>query len=81
MPYSIQMLLLIASLPPLKSDKTSPTNDSDDADVRKVIEPIVTKVCQLAAEFLQQRVTPTQACRFEQQLREEVREQIGRAHV
>ena len=74
MPYSIQMLLLIASLPPLKSDKTSPTNDSDDADVRKVIEPIVTKVCQLAAEFLQQRVTPTQACRFEQQLREEVRE-------
>jgi hypothetical protein len=74
MPYSIQMLLLIASLSPLKSDKKSPASGSGDADLRKVIEPIVDKVCQLVAEFQQQRLTPTQACHFEQQLREEGRE-------
>src|SRR5258707_14277499 len=74
MPYSIQMLLLIASLSPLKSDKKSPASGFGEADLRKVIEPIVDKVCQLALEFQQQRLTPTHACDFEQQLREEGRE-------
>lgn len=77
MPYSIQLLLLMASLSPLKSDKKSQVSGSGDADLREVIEPALEKVCQLAAEFLQQRVTPTQACRFEQQLRQELRE-LGR---
>jgi hypothetical protein len=74
MPYSIQLLVLIASLSPLKSDKKS---GSDEADLRHVIEPVVDEVCQLVAEFQEQRLTPTQVCRFEQQLREIVRE-LGR---
>ncbi len=77
MPYSIQLLLLIASLSPLKSDKKSQGDGCSEANLRKVIEPIVDQVCQLVAEFQQQRLTPTQACGFEQQLREIVRE-LGR---
>jgi hypothetical protein len=77
MPYSIQLLLLIASLSPLKSDKKLQGSGSGEADLRKVIGPIVDNVCQLVAEFQQQRLTPTQACCFEQQLREKVRE-LGR---
>src|ERR1700690_1126581 len=79
MPYSIRLSLLIASLPPLKHDKKSPPSGSDAADVQQIIEPIVAKMGQLVAAFHQQRVTPTQACQFEQQLREELRE-LGR-HV
>ena len=37
MPYSIQLLLLIASLP-LKNDAESPARDSSDGELRKVIE-------------------------------------------
>jgi hypothetical protein len=74
MPYSTQLLLLIASLSPLTSDKKSPASGSREADVRKVIEPIMDQVCQLAVEFLQQRMTPTHACNFEQELQEMGRE-------
>jgi hypothetical protein len=74
MPYSIQLLLLIASLPPRQSDQKSQASGSGEADVRQVIEPVVDKVCQLVAAFLQRRLTPTQVCHFEQQLREQVRE-------
>lgn len=77
MPYSIRLLLLIASLPPLKNDEKSPASGSGDGGVRQVIEPIVEKVAQLVAEFSQQRVTPTRGCQFERQLREELRE-LGR---
>ena len=77
MPYSIQLWLLIASLSPLKGDKKSQESGFSEADLRKVIEPLVENVCQLGAEFQQQRLTPTQACHFEQQLREMVRE-LGR---
>jgi hypothetical protein len=77
MPYSNVLLLLIASLSPLKSDKKPQASVSGEVDLRQVIEPIVDKVCQLVAEFQKQRMTPTQACQFEQQLREIVRE-LGR---
>ncbi|MFN2638218.1 MAG: hypothetical protein ABR585_14470 [Gemmatimonadaceae bacterium] len=77
MPYSTQLLLLIASLPVLQSDKESQARGAADADLRKVIEPALEKVYQLVSQFCQQRVTPTQACCFEQQLREELRE-LGR---
>jgi hypothetical protein len=77
MPYSNQLLLLIASLSALTSDKKSQASGSGEADLRRVIEPIVAEVCQLVAAFQQQRLTPTQACCFEQQLREKVRE-LGR---
>jgi hypothetical protein len=77
MPYSSQLLLLIASLSPLTNDKKSQESGSGEADLRKVIQPIVDQVCQLVAEIQQQRLTPTQACRFEQELREQGRE-LGR---
>jgi hypothetical protein len=77
MPYSIRLLLLLASLPPLKSGQNPQGSGSSEADLRQVIEPCVAQLCQLVAEFQQQRLTPTLACRFEQQLREELRE-LGR---
>jgi len=77
MPYSSQLLLLIASLSPLTSDKKSQENGADEADLRKVIEPIVDQVCQLVADFQRRRPTATQAYRFEQELREKGRE-LGR---
>jgi hypothetical protein len=77
MPYSIQLLLVIASLPPLQSDQDGKEGGSVEADLRKVTGPALERLSQLVAEFRQQRVTPTQAYRFEQQLREELRE-IGR---
>lgn len=77
MPYSIQLWLLIASLGPLKGDRKAPARGAGAAEVRKVIEPVVDEVCRLVAEFGQQRLTPTQACHFEQQLREQARE-LGR---
>ena len=64
MPYSNVLLLLIASLSPLKSDKKPQASVSGEVDLRQVIEPIVDKVCQLVAEFQKQRMTPTQACQF-----------------
>jgi hypothetical protein len=76
MPYSIQLLLLLASLP-LKNDAESPARCPSDGELRKVIEPALEKVCQLVAEFGRQRLTPTQTCCFEQQLRDELRE-LGR---
>lgn len=77
MPYSNVLLLLIASLCPPKSDKKSQASVSGEGDLRQVIEPIVGKLCQFVAEFQQQRLTPMQACQFEQQVREIVRE-LGR---
>jgi hypothetical protein len=77
MPYSSQLLLLIASLSPLTNEKKSRASGSGEEDLRKVIEPIVDQVCQLVAEFQQQPLTPTQVCRFEQELRERVRK-VGR---
>lgn len=74
MPYSIQLWLLIASLRPLKSDRKAPACGAGAAEVRKVIEPVIDEVCRLVAEFQQHRLTPTQACHFEQQLREQGRE-------
>jgi hypothetical protein len=77
MPYSTQLLLLVASLSPLKSAKDSQGSCLGGVDLRQVIESAITQLCQLVVEFQQQRLTPTQVCRFEQQLREELRE-LGR---
>ena len=79
MPYSIQLVLLIASLSPPKSGKKSQASGAGEADLRMLIEPIVGEVCKLVAEFQQQRLTPTQACRFEQELQETARELARRA--
>lgn len=77
MPYSIQLLLLIASLPSFKSAQPSQENEPRDADLQDVIGPALEKVTQLVEAFRQQRLTPAQACEFEQQLQENLRE-LGR---
>jgi hypothetical protein len=77
MPYSIHLLLLLASLPPLKSGKQTPLHPVGEATLQKVLEPALEKIFQLVAELCQQRLTPTQACRFEQHLSAVLRE-VGR---
>ena len=85
MPYSTQLLVLLASLPFAKRVETARAAKASeasgvDSDVRDVIESAVEEVRRLVEEFHQQRVTPTQALGFEQQLQEQLRE-LGRKVV
>jgi hypothetical protein len=77
MPYSTQLLVLLASLPLAKGVEKCRASTVDEADLRDVIEPALEKLCGLVEEFRGQRVTPTQALRFEQQLQEQLRD-LGR---
>lgn len=73
MTYSMHVLLALATLP---GEEASRENDEagEQAGVREVMTPVLEKLVQLVDTFRQQRVTPAEACRFEQQLQEEVRE-------
>ena len=71
MPYSTQLLVLLASLPLAKRVEKLRSNAAgaaSAADLREVIEPALEKLCRLVEECRGQRVTPTQALCFEQQL-------------
>ena len=50
MPYSIQLLLLMASLSPLSGGKKSPTCAASEPDLREVIEPVAVQPLALAKE-------------------------------
>ena len=76
MPYSIQLLVVLATLPVGKC-KVAVEDRSVEDDYREVIEPGLERVLRLVEEFRRQRVTPVAAYEFEQQLREELRE-LGR---
>lgn len=74
MPYSIHLLLVLATLSSRKSETKANTEPQDQTDLRDVIAPVMERLCQLVEEFCRQRVTPAATCRFEEQLQEEVRE-------
>jgi hypothetical protein len=75
MPYSTCLLLILATLPALKNRHAA--GEPADQGLAEVMEPILDRLRQLIEEFLQQRVTPTDAYHFEQQLQELLRE-LGR---
>src|ERR1700682_3239070 len=79
MPYSIHLLLALATLPVAQSGKVAGEGGSIEDDYREVMEPALERVRRLVEEFRRQRVTPDAAYEFEQQLQEELRE-LGR-HV
>jgi len=77
MPYSIHLLLALTSLP-VECLRAARATQRAETDLQQdVITPVLEQVCRLVEQFRQQRVTPAETCRFEQQLREELRE-LGR---
>jgi hypothetical protein len=76
MPYSTCLLLALATLPALKSRAAAAK--SAGQDLPEVMAPILERLRQLVEQFLQHRLTPADAYRFEQQLQAELRE-LGRA--
>jgi hypothetical protein len=77
MPYSIHLLLALATLPSDKSDADAGSGQENAADLQDVIAPVLERLCQRVEQFAQQRVTPTEMYRFEKQLQEDLRE-LGR---
>ena len=75
MSYSTYLLLALATLPEGKN--ADATAKSPGEDLSAVMEPVLERVRQLVEQFRQQRVTPAQTYRFEQQLQEDLR-QLGR---
>lgn len=72
MTYSIYLLLTLATL--LEKKKPRDADPAADPDLTPVWQPVLERVRQLVEEFLQQRLTPTGAYHFEQQLQRETRE-------
>jgi hypothetical protein len=74
MPYSTCLLLALATLPEFMKSE-----DADDPapDLPGVMAPLLERLRVLVEHFLQQRVTPADVYRFEQELRELLRE-LGR---
>jgi hypothetical protein len=77
MPYSIHLLLALATLPVAQSGKVAGEGRSVEDDYRQVIEPALERMRRLVEEFRRQRVTPVAVYEFEQQLQQELRE-LGR---
>jgi hypothetical protein len=77
MPYSIHLLLALTSLPADKCRRAATGTQQAETDLQDVMTPVLEQLCRLAEQFCQQRVTPAETCRFEQQLQEELRE-LGR---
>src|SRR5438105_1283353 len=73
MSYSMHLLLAAATLGSIKNG-TSAERVADDADWRAVVEPALERLRQLVEGLLQNRPTPTEIFRFEQDLQGEVRE-------
>jgi hypothetical protein len=78
MPYSIHLLLALATLPCGKSNASAGRTQKNAGELQDVIAPLLERLCQRVEQFCQQRVTPTEMHRFEQQLQEGLRE-LGRS--
>jgi hypothetical protein len=68
MSYSMHLLLVAATLGSTKTDAGSSPTPPADTDWHAVVEPSLQRLGQLVEAFLQQRVTPTEMFRFEQDL-------------
>lgn len=74
MSYSTYLLLALATLPEFTNPDSA---DEPPHDLPEVMAPFLERLRALAEQFLGQRVTPTDVHRFEQELREQLRE-LGR---
>ena len=72
MSYSMHLLLAAATLGSIKSQ--APQAEPADGDCRSVMEPALQRLQQLVERLLQNRTTPVEILRFEQDLQAEVRE-------
>jgi len=77
MPYSIHLLLALATLPCGTGKARASRGKEAAADLQDVIAPVLERLCQRVEQFCQQRVTPTAMDHFEKQLQEDLRE-LGR---
>jgi hypothetical protein len=74
MPYSIHLLLVLATLPSWKSEVNARKGKQDETDLQDLLAPVLERLHQRVEQFCQQRATPAETYRFEQELHEEVRE-------
>ena len=77
MPYSMHLLLVLATLPSVNTGGDSGEGGAVEGDWRQVVEPALERLQDLVTEFRRQRVTPAAAYHFEQQVQELLRE-LGR---
>ncbi len=74
MPYSTYLLLALATLPEFAKSEDA---DEPASDLPEVMAPLLEQLQALVDQFLQQRVTPADVSRFEQELQKQLRE-VGR---
>lgn len=74
MPYSIHLLLALTSLSVGQGATDAGAGRRQQPDLQDVLAPVWERLFLLAEELRQQRVTPAQMYRFEQQVQEQVRE-------
>jgi hypothetical protein len=74
MSYSMHLLLAAATLGLTKSDAGSGSTSAAETHWTAVVEPALQRLGQLVEAFLQQRVTPAEMLRFEQDLHREGQE-------
>lgn len=74
MSYSMHLLLAAATLGPIKTHAGSDSTPPTEGDWHAVVEPALQRLGQLVEAFLQQRATPAEMLRFEQDLHRESQE-------
>jgi hypothetical protein len=80
MPYSMHLLLTVATILLSKTNADGSDADSKASDLTEVIEPAVQRLGDLVEDFRRLAVSPTRAHEFERQLQETLRE-LGRGVV
>jgi hypothetical protein len=80
MPYSMHLLLTLATILLSKTDADGSDAGSKASDLTEVIEPAVQRLRDLVEDFRRLAVSPTGTLEFERQLQETLRE-LGRSVV
>jgi hypothetical protein len=82
MPYSMHLLLTLATILLPKTRAAADGGEADDAacDLNEVVEPVLQRLRDLVEDFRRQAVSPTGTLEFERQVQEMLRE-LGRGVV
>lgn len=80
MSYSTYLLLVIATLTAPKSPKEENSTSAAEADLHEILKGGEQCLLDLAVKFLEQKLSPTAAFRYEQEVQEALRE-LGRKFV
>jgi hypothetical protein len=80
MPYSMHLLLTVATILLSKTAADGGEADAKASDLDEVIEPVVQRLRDLVEDFRRQAVSPTGTHEFERQVQETLRE-LGRGVV